>query len=440
MRRALDIARGVIHQPQILFLDEPTIGLDLPNRRAIWRHIARLRTQLGVTVFLTTHYLEEANDCDEVAFLSAGRLVRAGRPGALIEQLGKRIIEVETDQPAELAARLMPRLGEALIEGDRVHFRCEADSVDLAALQTELASSAQAVRWRRPNLNDVFLWVNRPFGPVPESSVTMTARPMLAVLEREVLKLLRQRGRLLSTLVRPLLWLLVIGAGFEAVQGSSGVPGYRTFLVPGVLGMTLLFGSMLAALSTVYDKESGVMRMLVIAPLEHYWIALAKALGATLSALIQALMLLVVLGLLGLVSAELSIPLLAAGLLGRRSPARASGCWSRRGRARSTTTPPIMNLVIFPVFFLSGSLYPVQQLPTALRLVATLNPYTYGVDLLKHASIAGPSVVSAADFGVGLDLAVLSGFSVAALAIASIRFSRDAAHEPLVHRLAARQG
>jgi ABC-2 type transport system ATP-binding protein len=162
MRRALDIARGVIHQPEILFLDEPTIGLDLPNRRAIWRHIARLRTQRGVTVLLSTHYLEEANDCDEVAFLSAGRLVRAGRPGALIEHLGKRIIEVETDQPAELAARLMPRLGEALIEGDRVHFRCEADSVDLAALQTELASSAQAVRWRRPNLNDVFLWVNHP--------------------------------------------------------------------------------------------------------------------------------------------------------------------------------------------------------------------------------------------------------------------------------------
>jgi ABC-2 type transport system permease protein len=268
----------------------------------------------------------------------------------------------------------------------------------------------------------------------------MTARPMLAVLEREVLKLLRQRGRLLSTLVRPLLWLLVIGAGFEAVQGASGVPGYRTFLVPGVLGMTLLFGSMLAALSTVYDKESGVMRMLVIAPLEHYWIALAKALGATLSAQIQALMQLVVLGLLGLVSAELSIPLLAAGLLATALACASLGmlvaAWSRT----LDNYAALMNLVIFPVFFLSGSLYPVQQLPTALRLVATLNPYTYGVDLLKHASIAGPSVVSGADFGVGLDLAVLCGFSVAALAVASIRFSRDAAHEPLVHRLAARQG
>lgn len=161
MRRSLDIARGVIHRPQILFLDEPTIGLDLPNRRAIWRYIAQLRAALGVTVFLTTHYLEEAVDCDEVAFLSAGRIVRSGRPGVLIEQLARYIVEIETDQPTELAERLAPRFGAALIEADCVHFRCVNEAADLGTLQTELAGSARAVRWRRPNLNDVFLWVNR---------------------------------------------------------------------------------------------------------------------------------------------------------------------------------------------------------------------------------------------------------------------------------------
>jgi ABC-2 type transport system permease protein len=267
----------------------------------------------------------------------------------------------------------------------------------------------------------------------------MTARPMIAVLEREVLKLVRQRGRLLASLVRPLLWLLVIGTGFEAMQGASGAAGYRTFLVPGVLGMTLLFGSMLAALSTVYDKESGVMRMLVIAPLEHYWIVLAKALGATLAALIQALMLLVVLGLLGLLSAELSIPLLAAGLSATALACASLGmlvaAWSRTLDNYAT----MMNLVIFPVFFLSGSLYPVQELPAALRLIATLNPYTYGVDLLKHSAVAGTGVASAADFSMALDFLVISAFSAAALAVAALRFSRDAAHEPLVHRLAVKQ-
>jgi ABC-2 type transport system ATP-binding protein len=162
MRRALDIARGVIHQPQILFLDEPTIGLDLPNRRAIWRHVAQLRAAFGITVFLTTHYLEEAADCDEVAFLSFGRIVCGGHPSTLVEQLGRYVIEVETEQPAELAERLNPRLGAALIETDRLHFLCNDEPAELVSLHAELAASARAVRWRRPNLNDVFLWVNRP--------------------------------------------------------------------------------------------------------------------------------------------------------------------------------------------------------------------------------------------------------------------------------------
>jgi len=162
MRRALDIARGVIHRPQILFLDEPTIGLDVPNRRAIWRHIARLRAEFGITVFLTTHHLEEAENCDEVAFLAAGRIVHGGRPNVLIERFGKYVVEAESDRPKELAERLEARLGEALIEADGVQFRCNHEPADLGALHAELAASARAVRWRRPNLNDVFLWVNRP--------------------------------------------------------------------------------------------------------------------------------------------------------------------------------------------------------------------------------------------------------------------------------------
>jgi ABC-2 type transport system permease protein len=268
----------------------------------------------------------------------------------------------------------------------------------------------------------------------------MIVRPVIAVLEREVIKLLRQRGRLLSAMVRPLLWLLVIGAGLGAVRGDLGDSSYQAFLVPGVIGMTLLFGAMLAALSTVYDKESGVMRMLVIAPIEHYWIALAKALGATLSALLQALILLILLALLGYLSPGLSIPLLAAGLFSTALACASLGmlvaAWSRTLDNYAT----MMNLVIFPVFFLSGSLYPVQQLPNVLRIVASVNPYTHGVDILKHAVVAGRSVSFPADFDVALDFAVLLGFSIAALAVAGARFSRDSANEPLIHRLAARQG
>ena len=132
----------------------------------------------------------------------------------------------------------------------------------------------------------------------------MPWRPVYAVLEREVVRMFRQRTRLVAAMVRPLIWLFVIGAGFGAVLGQASGLSYQQFLVPGVLGMTMLFGAMLAALTVVYDKESGVMRMLIVAPFAHYWIVIGKMLAAALAAILQALLLLIVLALLGYVGQE----------------------------------------------------------------------------------------------------------------------------------------
>ncbi len=161
MRRALDIVRGVLHEPQVLFLDEPTIGLDLPNRRRIWRFIERLRARTGMTVLLTTHYLEEANPCDRVCFIRKGRLVDAGAPQDLVGRLGRHILEIESDDLDTLTARLEPKLGEFLLDGDVAFFRhADEDLSTLARLQTETGNAANAWRVRRPNLNDVFLWLS----------------------------------------------------------------------------------------------------------------------------------------------------------------------------------------------------------------------------------------------------------------------------------------
>lgn len=161
MRRALDIVRGVLHEPQVLFLDEPTIGLDLPNRRRIWRFIERLRARTGMTVLLTTHYLEEAYPCDRVCFIRKGKLVEEGNPQQLVARLGKHILEVESGELDELRTRLEPQLGECLIDGDVAFFRHrEEDLSALAGLQTQTADHASAWRVRRPNLNDVFMWIS----------------------------------------------------------------------------------------------------------------------------------------------------------------------------------------------------------------------------------------------------------------------------------------
>jgi ABC-2 type transport system ATP-binding protein len=161
MRRALDIARGILHRPRILLLDEPTTGLDIHNRRAIWQHLGRLRNLEGTTVVLTTHHLEEAAGCDRVAFMSHGRLIGEGSPRELIAALGDYVLEIETESPAETASHLRSRFGEPIAEGETLLFRAQAGTVSLDRLTEELRAEARAIRVRRPDLNDVYLWIHR---------------------------------------------------------------------------------------------------------------------------------------------------------------------------------------------------------------------------------------------------------------------------------------
>jgi len=264
--------------------------------------------------------------------------------------------------------------------------------------------------------------------PAPSKVRPGLWRPVYAVVERDLVKLWRQKGRLLSALVRPLIWLFVIGAGFEATVGG-GEGSYRSFLVPGVMGMAILFGALLGALSTVYEKESGVMRMLVIAPFAHRWIVFAKMQAATVSAVFQALLLVVILAVLGDLPAATDWALLALGIFATAYACAGIGMLVAAFSKTLDNFAAIMNFVIFPVFFLSGSLYPVGNLPGVLGVAAHLNPYTYGVDLLKHAlpQVAG----HAADFAVTLDVAVLAGFTLLAFAVSAWRFSREQAYAPL---------
>ncbi len=161
-RRAVDIARGVLHKPKVLFLDEPTIGLDLPNRRAIWRFVEQLRKDEGMTVFLTTHYLEEAVACDRVDFIQHGELQSGGSPKQLINELASFILEVDCVDTEHVEQLLTLRFGQPIIEDQLLSFRIEQQDVDFSALQHSLGDSVEAMRWRKPNLNDVYLWTVCP--------------------------------------------------------------------------------------------------------------------------------------------------------------------------------------------------------------------------------------------------------------------------------------
>lgn len=253
----------------------------------------------------------------------------------------------------------------------------------------------------------------------------MIIRPVFAVIERDLVKLFRQKGRLLSALVRPLIWLLVIGAGFDALIENKST-GYRSFLIPGVLGMSILFGALLGALSTVYEKESGIMKLMIIAPFEHFWIVFAKMVAASISACIQVLLLLIVLILMGDIDKNINWLLLVISIVLLSISCSGIGMLVASFSKTLDNFAAIMNFVIFPVFFLSGSLYPVNNLPGVLGFIARLNPYTYGVDLLKH-SVNVP-LGGNADFSIVMNVSIVVSFTFVAFILSSWRFSRDDAH------------
>ncbi len=227
----------------------------------------------------------------------------------------------------------------------------------------------------------------------------MRARHALIALEavaaREVVRYLHQTGRLVSALVRPGLWLLVFAAGFENVLGVSITPPYDTYVpyqvyvVPGLIGMVLLFQGMQSSLSMVYEREMGVMRLLLTVPLPRWYLLFCKLVAGTVLSLLQAYAFLVVatvvgvqLPLWGMLSALPAMALvgLMLGALGLLV-----SVYIRQLENFAGT----MNFVIFPMFFLSTSLYPVWRLQeagaTLIADIVQVNPFSYGIELIRFA-------------------------------------------------------
>ncbi len=252
-------------------------------------------------------------------------------------------------------------------------------------------------------------------------------RAVYGIVVRELMRFVRQRGRFLSSIGRPFVWLIFAGAGFATVFTSAQGLDYRQYMAPGLLGMVVMFGALLASLSTVTDRDAGVLRMVLVAPIHHGTVALGKALGATVLGTLQAIIVATILlpfvrlhpGLraLGLALCAVMLSSLAIGALGLVLAATIRSIENFAG---------VMNFVIFPMLFLSGALYPVRNLGPALRLVTYVNPVTYGVDLLKHALLAPwAGTPFGGELPVGLDCAALGVWSVLGLLIATPLLARE---------------
>ena len=222
---------------------------------------------------------------------------------------------------------------------------------------------------------------------------------------RETVKFIHQKGRLLSAFVRPALWLFVFAAGVGSVTGVD--PGinnpypiqnvnYFAYIIPGLIGMVLLFSGMKSSLSMVYDREMGVMRLLLTAPLPRWYLLTAKLLSGTFLSVLQAYVFLIICIPIINLLVNFSTPIIgwlyilpATILFGMMLGAL--GLLISVYIKQLENFAGTMNFVIFPMFFISSALYPLWRLQDNgaefVWWIANINPFTYGVELVRWASL-----------------------------------------------------
>ncbi|GAA3447891.1 ATP-binding cassette domain-containing protein [Planomonospora venezuelensis] len=158
MKRRLEIARGLLHSPRVLFLDEPTVGLDPQTRSAIWGYINRLRHAEDITIFMTTHYMDEAEFCDRIAIIDHGEIVVIDSPEALKASVGEDRVQIQTADDTAAIAALRDRFGlEAAVREGQVTFAVASGEQFVPRLFAELGVPIRSVSVSRPSLDDVFM-------------------------------------------------------------------------------------------------------------------------------------------------------------------------------------------------------------------------------------------------------------------------------------------
>ncbi len=241
------------------------------------------------------------------------------------------------------------------------------------------------------------------------------------LVAREFKKFVREKSRFISTLARPLIWLFLVGGGMSRLVSPDMGISYIQFLFPGILGMTILFSSIFSSISIIWDKEFGMMKEILVAPVSRFSVVIGKTLSGTLISLVQAALILMLFPLLGIKLGVLAIiNTIAIAIL-------LSFCISSLGIVIATfyesfeSFSVIMNFIVMPMFFLSGALYPVNKLPAILKIISRLNPLTYGIDALKHAIFEDNRIF---DFSIAIDIGILIITSVVFIIIAGILFER----------------
>jgi ABC-2 type transport system permease protein len=236
---------------------------------------------------------------------------------------------------------------------------------------------------------------------------------------RELKRYLRSRTQILASLGQPTMYLMVLGFGLSPVFEKAGQGNYLQFVAPGVIGMSILFSSIFSGVGLLWDRQFGFLKETLVAPVPRLQIMIGRTLGGATTAMIQGLLVLTVcliagfrpVGFVGAILGLLFMALIAT-VFAALGTIIGSMLKDMQGFQL------IMNFLVMPIFFLSGALYPLTNLPDALMIATRMDPLSYGVDGLRGAFI-GQS-----HFGVLTDLSVLAALAACFLALGARAFSR----------------
>lgn len=239
---------------------------------------------------------------------------------------------------------------------------------------------------------------------------------------REMKWFLRGKTRIIQSVVQPFLWLAIIGVGMSSAFKLPGGQSYLEFMAPGIIGMTLIFSSIMSGVSVLWDKQFGFLKEILVAPVARTHIMLGKALGGVTTSLLQGLLLLMAASLVGVwpptpvafaqVLVFMFFISLAFVSLGLAFASKMSD---------PVAFPLVANFLVMPLFFLSGALFPLATAPDWMRAIAYVNPLRYGVDGLRGA------IIGISELALWVDFVVLLAFSTAMVLIGGYLFRKTSA-------------
>jgi len=243
--------------------------------------------------------------------------------------------------------------------------------------------------------------------------------PIYVMWLRQLKRYWRSKSRMFGSLAQPILFLVALGFGFGPIFQKAGGGNYMEFLAPGIIAMSILFTAMFNGIDVIWDRQFGFLKETLVAPVSRYKIMIGRTLGGATVAMIQGLLVFIISLFIGfrvtnpyMILLSFVFMFLIAMLFTALGTAIASRLEDMQG------FPLIMNFIIMPLFFLSGALFPIDSLPSALKLVTQLNPLSYGVDGIRGALTGTYSL------GFSADLTVLLVLTFVITLIGSYLFSK----------------